>query len=166
MGEHANATGSRELQFDISETDLDQIRTIVADRFPETGIHERKYFKLYKDYTKLLLEGEKTTTVRYDPEGIDLPGVKSPPLLVSSPKEGVESVRIGNLSIGEITIKLFENLDDADARADGFLSASELKNTLDGIYEINGRDFVTIYSIELATSREELWERFHRKVDF
>lgn len=156
----------QQLQFEVSEETIGAIQTEVLDRFPERGVHRREYFKLYKQYTELFLAGEKTTTVRYDPDGVDIPAVANPSLLVSSSKSGVDTAYIGDVTVSDITIKRFEHLDEPEARADGFRTAAELKNALHEIYELDASDFVTIYSIEPEGSMDQLKRTFDREVTF
>lgn len=143
------AIGSSDSKVSEEVESIEHLHEKLASNWPQLQFSKRTYFKLFEEYTRWFLNGEKTTTIRYDPEGIDLIGRPRLPLIVTSPDGKMEPYQLGEVIVRDVTIKQFENLNNQDAVNDGFGSVRELKTALSSIYKgIGGDEFVTIYSIE------------------
>lgn len=133
---------------------LDEIilRELLKNKFPNTELFSRKKFLLYEGFIEWLRRGYKVTTIRYRRGGIDFPVEKMMPLF---PTEDFSSISFGGeagkVKISKFSVKKFGDLDDFDAKRDGFDRSEELKEVLSRIYgKIQEGEYVSIYNIELS----------------
>lgn len=122
--------------------------------FPHVTAQKRERLLLRSEYIKWVKEGKKTTTIRFRPQCIEFPQKTVLPLFASSRfesyAEGKTSL-VGRVSFTKATYKRFSELDEIDARADGFRTESELKSTLEEIYPtITGESMVSIFDISIV----------------
>ncbi|RLE46190.1 MAG: ASCH domain-containing protein [Candidatus Methanomethylicota archaeon] len=95
------------------------------------------------EYVNLILEGEKTTTVRR--------GIKSYPVGRLVELTVNNSTVFALAKVKKVVVKRVKELTDEDARRDGFGNKSELIEALRRIYGgIRDDEFVTVVHFELA----------------
>jgi hypothetical protein len=115
----------------------------------KTHAHEK--LDLYADYVKLLKEGRKTTTVRIEKGKLRYPAAENLRLIETRPDDETYAKSVGIVTLEKIVIKRFGELDDGDARRDGFSSNDELKSSLQKIYgTVPDDELVSIYHIRSA----------------
>ncbi len=137
-------------RYDMTAHAVREIHQEVESDFPGQTLDRRERFRLHREYVHWLLDGEKETTIRYVPGGIDVPALKVLPLLASEPGEdGGEE--IGRVEVVGLTVKPFGELTAADAERDGFERLSDLIGALTDIYgDIPDDHPVSIYELVLV----------------
>jgi carbamoyltransferase len=145
--EHSHYAETIDNQYDPS-----QLSSRLLTMFPHIQVEKRERFLLRSKYIDWVKEGRKTTTVRFRRRGVEYPISKTLPLYASNRFEGFEdgvTEHTGFIEVNRVTYKFFDDLNDADAIADGFANENELKGKLKEIYsEIDGTDIVMIYEID------------------
>lgn len=137
-----------ELRCDLTARAVPELHETVRDRFPDHDLDVRERIPLYRDYVELLLDGDKTTTVRYEAGHVDVPSLKHLPLVATSP-ESDEEATLGQVEVTAVEVKPFGDLTGEDAERDGFDSLQELIGGLTDIYgDIPDDHPITIYTIE------------------
>ena len=140
-----------QIDFSIREVvDEINLRKLLKTKFPNTELFPRDKFLLNVRFIEWLRRGYKVTTVRYRRGGIDFPVKKVMPIFptrdFSSNLSGGET---GKVIISKFSVKKFGDLDEFDAKRDGFNRSEELKEVLSRIYgKIREGEFVSIYNIE------------------
>ena len=121
--------------------------------FPDLRIHERQLLSLSRAFLGWVERGQKDTTIRFKRGAIEYPASTTLPMFRTEQYEPVEqgkTPRVGTARIGQVAYKAFGDLDEADAKRDGFRSLTELLVTLKEIYGVIADDeMVTIYGISL-----------------
>lgn len=136
--------------------DLDDGLAALHRRVRDAGnaIDLRDRFRLYPDYTRWLIRGEKSSTVRYVESAVDLPTARRLPLHVSY-RDRAETVPVGPVEISAVTVTAFGDLTRADAERDGFEERAELVEGLQRIYgDIPADHPVTIYHVAPVDARK------------
>jgi len=120
-----------------------------ADFGRETRPHER--LKLYAEYVEWLKSGRKTTTIRIESGKLRYPASETLQLVETVPADKSYEKPIGSVTFEKIVIKRFGDLDDGDAKRDGFSSKEELRSALQEIFgAIPEDELVSIYHIKSA----------------
>jgi hypothetical protein len=141
-----------QIDFSISQTlDKLSLSELIKRKFPNIQLFPREKFLLNERFIEWLRKGYKVTTIRYRRGGIDFPVKKMmsvfPTRDFSSRLSGRE---VGKVRISKFSVKKFGDLDDMDAKRDGFDRIEELKEVLFHIYgRIQDREYISIYNIEL-----------------
>jgi len=105
---------------------------------PEIGLNPEFY--------PLILEGTKSTTIRFSKGSIHFPLHTTLPLIISTTRE-----QKGDVHVRKIELKSFDTLNDEDARNDGFSNVSELVKVLTEIYgHIEGGECISIYHFDFV----------------
>ncbi|MCL5238800.1 MAG: ASCH domain-containing protein [Nitrospirae bacterium] len=140
----------------IDRKSFPELKTFLYKKYPFTELIPRDRFQLYSDFVKWLQQGRKTTTIRFKPGGIDVPLQQVMPLWATdSFKPDASEIKIGKVAITHFTVKRFCNLNNNDARRDGFKNLAELTSVLREIYQgVCDSDFVSIYTLELLDSKD------------
>jgi len=134
-----------------SRSSLKNIQKEIKTLLPEKHIHLRNRLRFIEEYLQWLITNRKTTTIRYVPDGIDLPEDIYLPIGITV--DGVFTKQLfipwGLARVKGIEIKKFVDLNNYDALRDGFKSTEELKNALCFLYNkrIEDEEYVTIYSL-------------------
>ena len=147
-------------QYDVQKMSIAQLHGQIRSDFHQIPVHPRAKFKLVTQFTKWLLKGMKSTTVRYRPNAIDVPTTLELPLIESSRNDNddtpcsVDNHQIGTVMIANLVIKPFATLDDEDALRDGFSTQEELREALQELYTpiygpIDDNQYISIYTIRL-----------------
>jgi hypothetical protein len=123
---------------------------LLKAKFPNTEFFSRKKFLLNEKFIEWLRRGYKVTTIRYREGGIDFPVKKTMPVFPTKEFSLRSSGReAGKVRISKFSIKKFGDLDEFDAKRDGFDRSEELKEVLSRIYgKIREGEYVSIYNIE------------------
>ena len=112
--------------------------------FAEYQNKKRRYFGLLKEYCNWVLDGKKSTTIRYSKGCVDLPDKKFLNVLARPSGEFAFTVEIE-----DITILPFSSLTLDHAKKDGFDSLLALKKALKNFYgDIPDNHPITVYRIK------------------
>lgn len=134
------------------DADPDRQRRIVADIRAATGcvIFARSQLPLLRPYVRLLESGAKVTTIRFRRGGVELPRSPSLPVVENADaRHRNEGNVVGVARVAEVSYARFGDLDEADARRDGFGSVTEMRTALTHIYpSIELKDWVSVFRIE------------------
>lgn len=152
-------------EYDLHEISIDQLHHLIRSDFSAQPLLARSKFRLVPEYAKWLRNGEKSTTVRYRPDAIDVPLSLTMPVLETGSDDKKLSMsdsdagRVGMVRITNLTIKPFASLNSRDAHRDGFSSEKELKHALQSLYTplygpIRDDAFVSVYVISLVEGKE------------
>ena len=126
------------------------LETKLKKTFPGYSLFGRNKIVLYDKFYQWLINGKKSTTIRYKKNGLDFPESSklelwSAEILGSNRK----SKKKGIITVQKFVIKRYNKLTDHDAKLDGFNNLNELKSTLNRIYgNIAGDALVSIYHLE------------------
>ena len=138
-------------EYDLTKMTPSELLDRMRIDFQATSLIPRSRFRMYGEFITLLKNGIKKTTIRFRPEGIDYPIKFIVDLFQSMPKSENEVETFQQLKITKYVVKTFGELNDNDAKNDGFRSAMELKKSLQDIYgPIRDDQFVSIYAIEFV----------------
>jgi carbamoyltransferase len=141
-----------ELLTEVNDAVLDEMSKRLAVIFPDLTIHRRIRFSLRADFIKWIKEDRKQTTIRYKVNTVEVPAKSKLPLYQTIRYEALDedtSTKKGDLQISRVTYKSFGDLDQDDARRDGFKSIGELFEVLREIYgPIADDEIVTIYEVK------------------
>jgi hypothetical protein len=122
---------------------------------PSTGSAvTRHHFKFGPDPARELISGKKTTTIRYVRGAVEVPARPVLPCFRAGGDSNDTSslAFIGLASVICLNYKEFGELDEADARRDGFVSSDELKSALQEFYGcVTDHELVTVYTLSLLT---------------
>jgi carbamoyltransferase len=135
--------------------DTSTIRRRLQTVFPDLVPDPRQRFLLNKEFIEWVKQGRKCTTVRYAEGAVQYPLRRLLPLYASEQFEkfDFQMEQIGQVAVQGVCYKAFSDLDDNDARLDGFSSARELRSVLKEIYgHIGDGDIMTIFFIAFAGS--------------
>ena len=129
----------------------------ISEMFRSRGLADkcipRDRFLLQSEFFSWMLQGRKSTTIRYRSRGIEYPVACELPIFVTEdfsrvPRGGKEGVGL----VEGLEVKKFGELNDDDAVRDGFDSKAELLQILREIYgNISDEELVVIYSIRLLS---------------
>jgi hypothetical protein len=139
--------------YDLQLLTTDQLASALLQDFPEYRLIPKSNLTLFREYVKLVKEGQKSTSIRYRPQGFHYPSDRVLPLLDTGPGGLNDETpeRAGMVNITQYTIKPFGWLNDDDAQKDGFCREQELKAALQCIYgPIRQNECVSIYFIQLV----------------
>lgn len=144
--------GVNDMAFKIEARDPDAVRENVAKHFPGVAPIARHQFVMASDLVDLVASNCKMTTIRYDKAGVEYPARPMLPLFaIDREKDRGSAVLRGELRIRQVAYKCVSQLDDEDARNDGFSSRDELLSALRRFYGSLGEgDLVCIYSFEFV----------------
>jgi carbamoyltransferase len=138
---------------DAASFDYRKLTRRLSVVFPDLSISTRERFLLYREFIDWVAQGGKSTTVRYKANSIECPTSAILPLYATDRFEGFDEERtpqVGSLRITRVDYKAFGDLDERDARHDGFEGLQELRTTLLEIYgRIDDFELVTIFTISL-----------------
>jgi uncharacterized protein YqfB (UPF0267 family) len=114
----------------------------------------RKKFLLFAEFVDWLIIGRKTTTIRFSNKAIDIPANNILPLIPTIDfSSKIKEKSIGYVAISKFIIKKYKDLNESDAKNDGFSTLDELKKVLKEIYKkIKDDEYVTIYTIKLINN--------------
>lgn len=128
----------------------DWLRDFVIMDFPAMPLKTDHELKMLNTYISLMRTGSKTSTVRYEKGKIRIPAQPNLPLIETSDDDKDYRRNIGKVNIDTLTVKTFQELNDADARSDGFDSAAKLKDALTRRYgPLSLSELVSIYRIRI-----------------
>ncbi len=131
----------------------------LVDFFPNLPAVERNRFVMMAPFARMVLANQKITTIRFTPAAIEFPAQATLPLfIVEDAERHSEARQHGKLQILGVQYKTVRELDDEDARNDGFRSRAELMDALQQFYaDMTPSDFVCIYSLRpaMATSAND-----------
>lgn len=141
-------------QIDLSKKDVldeKQLEKLLKNQFPKIKLIPRNKFLLYEGFIEWLKRDYKVTTIRYIKGGIDFPVKKIMPIFPTKDFSSISSGReAGKVKLTKYSVKKFGELDDFDAKRDGFDSTEELKKMLSRIYgKIQEEEYISIYNIEI-----------------
>jgi carbamoyltransferase len=138
------------------DADRDRQLRIIEHIRAATGsvIFARSRLPLLRPYVRLLESGAKITTIRFRRGGIELPSTLSLPVVENKDaRHRNEGDAVGVATIAEVGYCRFGDLDEADARRDGFENVQEMRKALTGIYScLKLEDWVSIFRIEAFTN--------------
>jgi hypothetical protein len=134
----------------LEAKDSSSVKCAVEQRFPELRLVSRHRFVMDRDLARLVTSKSKITTIRYEHSGVEYPASLRLPLFTADQKNDSRELRVvGDLQIRQLEYKYIDQLDDTDARADGFPSRQELIAALNRFYgPLTKDDLVCIYSFE------------------
>jgi carbamoyltransferase len=140
-----------------SQESLPAAGAVIKAVYPNLALFGRTHFGLLKEYLEWLRQGKKTTTIRWRPGAIDTPMAWELPIRTISTL-GSKTVE-GELlcEIKSFTLKRYVQLDDRDAKRDGFSNLSCLKQALENLYgRIPQTAVITIYDIALTNGNSDV----------
>jgi carbamoyltransferase len=130
------------------------IRKVIRQVQELTGavVLVRHQFALYARYLDWLREGRKGTTIRFRPGGVEIPKRAVMPLYETPDYGGNQQTHpTATVRVGSVRYQRLEELNEDDARQDGFDSLSAMQHDLRQIYPgLRPRDWITIYKITLV----------------
>lgn len=139
--------------YDLRLLTPDQLAVALLNDFPEYRLIPKSGLTLFREYVTLVKEGQKSTSVRYRPQGFHYPSERVLPLLDTG-FGGVNDEtpeRTGTVEVAQYTVKPFGWLNDDDAQKDGVCEEKELKAALQRIYgPIGQNEWISIYSIQFV----------------
>ncbi len=135
----------------VNETELS---ALLSERFPGIKSFPRDKFLLNEKFINWLKNGRKTTTIRYKKVGIDFPVATCLPLIPTKDfSKNRGEAPVGFLKIRKYIIKKYRDLNETDARNDGFKTLTELRSVLFDIYgAIQEDDYVSIYYVQIKNN--------------
>jgi carbamoyltransferase len=141
-------------QVDLSKSEVvdgKKLRKLLKSKFPKIKLIPREKFLLYEGFIEWLKRDYKFTTIRYKKGGIDFPIRKMMHLFPTQDFSSISSGReVGKVKLTKYSVKKFGELDDFDAKRDGFDSTKKLKEVLSHIYgKIQEEEYISIYNIEI-----------------
>lgn len=141
----------------IDAQDTAAVKNQVAKYFPGVPPVPRHRFVMAPDLADLVASDRKMTTIRYDTAGVEYPaGPVLPMFVIDRENEENSAVFKGELRIRELKYKCVNQLDEEDARADGFSSREELLSRLRRFYgPLTDDKLVCIYSFEFVAPSME-----------
>jgi hypothetical protein len=135
--------------FDLTKVMPDDVRTFCTGLSMEVSV--RDHFGLFDEYVNWLKQGKKSTTIRFRQGKIDLPNNSLLPVCSTDLRTRVEGSQVGWAQINQLIVKPFGELNDEDARNDGFRSLSDLKQALQAIYgNIHEDETVSVYCFDFV----------------
>jgi hypothetical protein len=128
------------------------LRQKLVSEFPSLRTVERRRFVMTAPLAKMVVDERKCTTIRYNPQAVEYPAQAILPLFViSHGRDHDDVVCWGALRILSVGYKPVAQLDDDDARKDGFATKQELLDTLQQFYgKMTPTDLICIYTFELG----------------
>jgi hypothetical protein len=130
----------------------------LSKAFPQLSAIERKRFVIQPIFVELIACRRKTTTIRYRANSVEYPAADILPLVVTSANPEAPPLDLFSVRVTSVCYKALSALDEEDAVRDGFVSLSELKETLQQFYgTIGSNDVLSIFSIipELDTHQSQ-----------
>jgi hypothetical protein len=160
------------MQF-IFDTDDDKtgrfscLKQQLVDFFPDLPAIERNRFVMIAPYARMILANQKITTIRFTPAAVEFPARATLPLfIVEDAERHSEAKQYGTLQILGVRYKTVCDLDDDDARNDGFGSRAELMDALQQFYaDMMPSDFVCIYSLRPAMAASAINGKSTKKLN-
>jgi hypothetical protein len=151
----------RELDLEVRTTDkvkVDTADTAVSSvirrlqTLTDSVVFVRTELPLYGPYLGWLREGRKVTTIRFRKNAVEVPISSVLPLFKTDDySPGDRSKPTDHVRVTGIRYQRFGDLNDDDARRDGFVSLEHMRKDLNKIYpKMQDEDWVTIYDISLA----------------
>ncbi len=144
-------------------TEVTQSREVVRWVQQMTGavVFVRHDFPLYERYLEWLRQGRKVTTIRYRPNGVEIP--REAELALFKTRDygpGDRHKPTGRVRVKSIRYQRFGELTAEDARRDGFSSLEDMRNNFQEIYpKLQSTDWITLYEIHLVSGSSEDTER-------
>lgn len=137
----------------MKEYDLQTPHKVLVEKiksdFSGIGLIVDKKLKLYGEYVAWLEAGLKGTTVRFRRNKIRYPAGNILPLIETNPDNKKYECPSGNVLLHKMIVKRFGELDNSDAKNDGFIKKEDLVGALQKIYgHISENELVTIYHIK------------------
>ncbi|MGV8938650.1 MAG: ASCH domain-containing protein [Allorhizobium sp.] len=136
--------------------DLSELKKHLSYEFPGLSAVERHRFVMVADLAKLIFTSEKSSTIRYTKGVVEYPSAQELPLfVVGDHREQVQPTCVGALQIGAVRYKTLAELDEHDARKDGFATKAELVDALRRFYgDIPAHDILSVFEFTLSPSEE------------
>jgi Predicted carbamoyl transferase, NodU family len=152
-------------RYQLTPEPADHLRAVRQIRVV-TGcvVYARSQLPLLSPYVRLLRRGAKVTTIRFRRGGVELPFERLLPVIEND--EACDRNRgaiVGFASIGAVTYKRFQELDETDARHDGFSAVDEMREALRAIYpRIEPENWVSVFGIESFTPKDSVTDALGR----
>ena len=136
---------------EFSETAIWDLVSMLSAANVSRTLVPRDKFLLHSKFLDWIRQGRKTTTIRFRRGAVEYPVRRVLPLFVTEDFSRVpRSNQEGHLQISGLEVKAFDDLDESDAKRDGFGSAGELRRVLSNIYgSISPSEYLVIYSLDL-----------------
>jgi len=130
-------------------------QSVAATRFPGSNLIERRRFVMAEPLVKLVRQGRKRSTIRFNDQGIEYPASEVMPIYTLEPGEPHEAARRAvDVRIESIAYVRCRDLSDADAREDGFCDSAELVGALRDFYpKLKPDSLVAIYRFAVPAHR-------------
>lgn len=131
---------------------VSDLARVLSRHFKASELRIRHLFMLNDEYFSWLIEGRKTTTIRFQRDGVDVPGRCCVPIYRTFGVHPGSIALYGGLAIIHgVRVLKYSELTHDDALRDGFESLEDLRLALRVIYgEVDSSAFVTVYSIQVV----------------
>jgi hypothetical protein len=131
---------------EVGTAEFLKLQRLLIEIFPRHCAVERKRFVIDPLFLDRIVRGDKTTTIRYQANSVEYPSANVLPMVPSS--STMEALDAVNVRVVSVCYKPFAQLDLDDAKRDGFVSLSELKEALQGFYgPLRANDILSIFNI-------------------
>lgn len=155
--QNSGVDASPQDRYRLTSDSADHLRAVRQIR-AATGcvVYARSQLPLLSPYVRLLRRGAKVTTIRFRTGGVELPFQTLLPIIENEDaRDRNRGAIVGFAGIGTVTYKRFHELDESDARRDGFSSVEEMRGALRAIYPcIEPENWVSVFGIESFTPKD------------
>lgn len=126
--------------------------------FPQLPRVARHRFVMATHLAELAATEQKLTTIRFEQNGVEYPASNILPLFVADSVGDHRSASFfSNICIQQVRYKYVGQLNEEDARADGFSSLDDLREALNHFYgALKNSSLVCIYTFKMLSHPEGL----------
>jgi len=136
----------------------DAAEDVLRRDYPQLPRVARHRFVMATHLAELAATEQKLTTIRFEQSGVEYPASNVLPLFVADSVGDHRSASyFANLCIQQVRYKYVDQLNEEDARADGFSSLADLREALNHFYgALSNSSLVCIYTFKILNHPKEV----------
>lgn len=126
----------------------------VTEDFPKYEISPDKDMKFYSYHNERLLNGQKTSTLRFANNAIRVPAEPTLDWVETTPESPRAGPTIGDILLKRVIVSTIRELTKEDLALDGYKNKQHIRQTVQDIWGVNPTldDYVSIYTFDARKS--------------